>query len=111
MKRSILIPLVLILLLTACTPKSQNTPSAKEDINATETPPAEEAPIPEELYNCLGPVQDTLLRQDSLIYQYSNEAQRMTAEDLLILQLLYHPSIRPGMTAAECKTAIYELYY
>jgi len=85
----------------------QSTICCRSDIDQSERCSV----IAEELYNGLGPVQDTLLRQDSLIYQYANEAQRMTEIDRLILKLLYHPSIRPGMTAAECEAVIRELYY
>jgi len=67
--------------------------------------------IQEEIYNGLGPLQDTDLRTDSLIYSGYSTPQQMTQVDLLILQLLYHPDIRCGMTAAECETVIRQLYY
>ena len=65
----------------------------------------------EEIYNGLGPVQDTALRSDSVISQSYNEVQQMTPIDLLILQLLYHPDMKCGMTAAECEAVIRQLYY
>ena len=65
----------------------------------------------EEIYNGLGPVQDTVLRSDSIISQSYNEVQQMTKIDLLILQLLYHPDMKCGMTAAECEVVIRQLYY
>ena len=65
----------------------------------------------EEIYNGLGPVQDTALRSDSIISQSYNEVQQMTKIDLLILQLLYHPDMKCGMTAAECEAVIRQLYY
>jgi len=65
----------------------------------------------EEIYNGLGPIQDTVLRSDSVISQSYNEVQRMTKIDLLILQLLYHPDMKCGMTAAECEAVIQNLYY
>ena len=65
----------------------------------------------EEIYNGLGPVQDTALRSDSIISQSYNEVQQMTQIDLLILQLLYHPDMKCGMTAAECEAVIRQLYY
>ena len=65
----------------------------------------------EEIYNGLGPVQDTSLRTDSIISQAYNEVQQMTRIDLLILQLLYHPDIACGMNAAECEAVIRQLYY
>lgn len=65
----------------------------------------------EELYNGTGLVQDTVLREDSVIYSYSDTAQWLTAVDQLLLKLLYHPQILPGMNAAECEAVIRKLYY
>lgn len=65
----------------------------------------------EELYNGLGPIQDTSLREDSIIYAGYSEPQELTEVDRLLLRLLYHPALQCGMTAAECETAIRELYY
>lgn len=65
----------------------------------------------EELYNGLGPIQDTMLRPDSIAYQEFSEPQELTKEDELILKLLYHPQIQCGMNAAECERVIRELYY
>lgn len=67
--------------------------------------------ILEEIYNGLGPVQDTNLREDSLIYSGFSEPQWMTEVDELILKLLYHPLMEPGMNADECEAIIRELYY
>ena len=67
--------------------------------------------ILEEIYNGLGPVQDTWLREDSLIYAGYSEPQALTEIDELILKLLYHPDMKPGMTQAEAETVIRELYY
>ena len=65
----------------------------------------------EELYNGLGPIQDTVLRSDSLIYQEFSQPQWMTPVDELILRLLYHPDILPGMDAQQCEQVIRSLYY
>jgi len=65
-----------------------------------------DAVIIEELYNLLGPVQDTETRNDSVIYQYSNENTELSPVDLLILQLLYHPAVECGMNADECERVI-----
>lgn len=65
----------------------------------------------EEIYNGLGPVQDTELRQDSIIYQQYSEVQTLTRVDELILKLLYHPDMRCGMDAAQCEAVIRDLYY
>lgn len=67
--------------------------------------------IQEEIYNGLGPVQDTGVREDSLIYSGYSEPQEMTEIDELILKLLYHPDIRCGMSAEECEAVIRQLYY
>ena len=67
--------------------------------------------ILEELYNGLGPVQDTELRPDSIIYSAFSEPQELTEMDQLILKLLYHPDLRCGMSAAECEAMIRQLYY
>ena len=67
--------------------------------------------ILEELYNGLGPVQDTELRPDSLIYAGYSEPQSLTEIDELILKLLYHPDMQPGMTQEEAEAVIRELYY
>ena len=67
--------------------------------------------IQEEIYNGLGPVQDTDLRSDSLIYSGYSTPQQMTQVDLLIVKLLYHPDIKCGMSATECEKVIRKLYY
>ena len=67
--------------------------------------------ILEELYNGLGPIQDTELRPDSLIYAGYSEPQALTEIDELILDLLYHPDMKCGMNAAECEDVIRQLYY
>ena len=67
--------------------------------------------IIEEIYNGLGPIQDTALRPDSIIYQEYTFPQWMSDVDELILQLLYHPEIKTGMNAEECRQVIRKLYY
>lgn len=67
--------------------------------------------ILEELYNGLGPIQDTQLREDSLIYAGYSTPQALTEIDELILKLLYHHDIRCGMNAEECEAVIRQLYY
>lgn len=67
--------------------------------------------ILEELYNGLGPIQDTDLREDSILYSGFSEPQNLTEIDELILKLLYHPRMICGMDAAECEAAIRQLYY
>ena len=67
--------------------------------------------ILEEIYNGLGPIQDTDLRPDSIIYGPYSEPQELSAVDEVILKLLYHPSMVCGMGAGECEAIIRELYY
>ena len=67
--------------------------------------------IMEEIYNGLGPVQDTILREDSLIWQGYSWPHELTAVDELILKLLYHPAIARGMNALDCEEVIRTLYY
>lgn len=67
--------------------------------------------ILEELYNGLGPVQDSELREDSIIYSGFSQPQHLTPVDELILKLLYHPLMQCGMDAEECADIISRLYY
>ena len=67
--------------------------------------------IIEEIYNGMGPVQDTQLRPDSIIYYGYTAPQEMTAVDELILKLLYHPDIKCGMDKEACAAVIRKLYY
>lgn len=67
--------------------------------------------ILEEIFNGLGPVQDTWLRPDSIAYAGYSTPQSLTAVDELILKLLYHPDIHCGMNATECEAVIRSLYY
>lgn len=67
--------------------------------------------IMEEIYNALGPIQDTSLRSDSIIYSGFSSPQEMTNIDMLILRLLYHPLLKCGMNAEECAQIISDLYY
>lgn len=67
--------------------------------------------ILEELYNGLGPIQDTSLRQDSIIYSGFSEPQKLSQMDELLLKLLYHPQLSCGMDAENCEAMIRQLYY
>ena len=60
----------------------------------------------EEIYNCLGPIQDTQLREDSIIYAGYSTPQELTEMDMLILQLLYHPDLKCGMTTEQCEAIL-----
>ena len=65
--------------------------------------------LPEEIINVLG-ITDTVLREDSIVYQHSNFNTELSDVDLVILKLLYHPSIPCGSDAAFCRQRIAELY-
>ncbi len=67
--------------------------------------------ILEEIYNGLGPMNDTALRTDSIIFGGYSTPQALTAMDELILKLLYHPQMQCGMDAAACEAVIRQLYY
>ena len=66
--------------------------------------------ILEELYNGLGPIQDTTLRPDSIIWSGYSDPQTLTEIDELILRLLYHPRMECGMDAQACADVIREIY-
>lgn len=64
----------------------------------------------EEIVNVLG-LGDTVLRQDSIVYQGYSQPQELSQVDWLILKLLYHPRMERGMDASACRAVIAELYY
>lgn len=73
--------------------------------------PLRKSVILEEIYNGLGPAQDTILRSDSIIYQEFSQPQKLSEIDVLLLKLLYHPDIKCGMNKAQCEEVIQNLYY
>ena len=64
----------------------------------------------EEIINTLG-ISDTVLREDSIVYQYSNDNFALSDVDWVIVKLLYNPAIQCGMNATDCAKIIQELYY
>ncbi len=56
----------------------------------------------EEIVNVLG-LSDTYMREDSIVYQYSSDSLEPSEIDWIIIKALYHPLIKPGMTAEECE--------
>ena len=64
----------------------------------------------EEIVNVLG-LSDTVLRTDSIVYQYSNDNTALSDMDWLILKLLYSSKIKGGMDFNRCSEIIKELYY
>lgn len=77
----------------------------------TMTEPLRRSVILEEIYNGLGPIQDTVLRADSISYQYYAEPQELSDVDKLILRLMYHPQMQPGFNAEQAAQVIRQLYY
>lgn len=67
--------------------------------------------ILEEVYNGLGPVHDTAIRPDSIIYAEFSTPQGLSPVDELILKLLYHPDMQCGMDQTQCDEIIRKLYY
>ena len=67
--------------------------------------------ILEEIYNGLGPINDTNLREDSIIYSGFSTPQWLTPMDELILKLLYHPQMKCSMDATACEAVIRQIYY
>lgn len=65
--------------------------------------------LAEEIVNALG-ISDTLLREDSITYQYSNENTALSDVDWMLLKLLYHPQMQCGMQAEQCAEVISRLY-
>ena len=64
----------------------------------------------EEIINTLG-ITDTVLREDSIVYQYSDENTVLSDVDWIILQILYNPAIQCGMEAETCAKVVQDLYY
>ncbi len=67
--------------------------------------------IVEEIMNAIGFSNDTKLRPDSVIYEEYTESYSLSDMDLILLNLLYSPSIKPDMTKDECFAQIKKLYY
>ncbi len=66
--------------------------------------------IIEEIVNMLG-VSDSELREDSIVYQHSNENLALSDVDWVILKLLYDPAVQCGMNSDQCNAIIDQLYY
>ena len=64
----------------------------------------------EEVVNTLG-ISDTVLREDSITYQYSDFNTCLSDVDWILLKLLYHPELKNGMDSEACASVIQQLYY
>lgn len=73
-------------------------------------PTGRDSIIIEEIVNMLG-LTDPELREDSIVYQYSNGNHALSDVDRVILELLYSDGIVSGMPREECGAVIRELYY
>lgn len=63
----------------------------------------------EEIVNTLG-ISDTVRREDSITYQYSDFNTDLSDVDWILLKLLYNPEIQCGMDAEECAAVLQHLY-
>jgi len=66
--------------------------------------------ILEEIINVLG-ISDTVLRPNSIVYQYSDANTELSNVDWVIVKLLYNRAIECGMNTDQCTKIIKELYY
>lgn len=64
----------------------------------------------EEIINTLG-ITDTILRPDSIVYQYSDDNLQMSDVDWVIFRILYDGRIQCGMNREECWEVFCQLYY
>ena len=64
----------------------------------------------EEIINLLG-ITDTVLREDSITYQYGSDVTELSDVDWVILRLVYDARMQCGMTREECAQILAELYY
>lgn len=66
--------------------------------------------ILEELYQILGPTNDTLIREDSIIYQYGDTLE-LSKIDKIIIAMLYNKNITYGMDTVKTEEVIRKIYY
>ena len=77
----------------------------------TDLPQAQRSSIlVEEMINMLG-ISDTTMREDSIVYQYSDDNMAPSAVDWIILKLLYDPAMCCGFDATRCQFIVSSLYY
>ena len=78
----------------------------RNDINQT----LRSSVILEEVYQILGPTTDTLIREDSIIYQYG-DALELSKIDKIIIAMLYNKNITYGMDTVKTEEVIRKIYY
>lgn len=64
-----------------------------------------------EIFNGIGAMNDSELRSDSLIYDYTLRTDNLSEEDKVIIKMLYNPKIISGMDEQQCEYVIREVYY
>ena len=64
----------------------------------------------EEIVNVLG-FNDSVTREDSIIYQYGSHIEELSEMDWLLIRLLYHKDIRAGMDDESCTETLRRLYH
>lgn len=84
----------------------QGTVGYRTDIDQT----TRNSVLVEEIINLLG-ISDTVLRSDSITYQYGSEVTEPSAVDWAILQMLYDEKMTCGMDKNACAVVLAELYY
>lgn len=67
--------------------------------------------ILEEICNGIGASNDTVLREDSIIYQYGSSVTFPSDTDWLLLRLIYAPQMTPGMDREACEKVLRVLYW
>ena len=67
--------------------------------------------ILEEIYNGLGPLMDTVEREDSIVYQYGSDVTELSDSDWVILKLLYSEEVKAGMDQETCEEVLRSLYW
>lgn len=66
--------------------------------------------ILEEIINSLGMGNDSLLREDSIIYQNYSETQELSEMDWLLFEILYSEQMHCGMYEQQCREIIEKMY-
>jgi len=65
--------------------------------------------ICEELIQVMGMLNDSEKYEDSIFYQYGSSVQWPSDLDWKIMELLYNPQLRRGMTESECRAVLAQL--
>lgn len=78
---------------------------------ATDTSQAERNhTIREEITQCLGAMRDSDTYPDSIFYQPWSLVDRFSTMDRTVIQMLYHPKVKPDMTCEQAEQALKGLF-